>query len=88
MTMIAGLNIIFTENALEATTERLFPESKHRSNRIYKKLMKRFGGEFRKRPCIWKAGGVVYAHPSFRAQIQAALTKNAGTISTSANSMV
>jgi hypothetical protein len=85
---LGGLNIIFTENALEATTERLFPESKHRSKRIYKKLMKRFGGEFRKRPCMWKAGGVVYAHPSFRTQIQAALTKNSDTNSTSAGSMI
>ena len=76
MTMIAGLKIHFTENALEATTERLFPESKNRSKRIHKKLLKRYGSEFRKVPAMWTVRGVVYAHPFFRAQIQNALTKN------------
>lgn len=64
-----GLRIIFTETALEATDERLFPASKHRSKRIHKKLVKRFGGEFRKRPCMWKIGNVIYAHPVYRAEI-------------------
>jgi hypothetical protein len=34
---IHGLRIIFDTYALEATTERLFPESRHRSKRIPKK---------------------------------------------------
>lgn len=71
--LFGGLTIRFDANALEETTERNFPPSKNRSARIRKKLIKRFGGEFRKQPCMWQAGNVVYAHPSFEAQIKAAL---------------
>lgn len=63
----AGLKIIFTENALENTSERTFPVSKNRSARIHKKMVKRFGGEFRKRPCIWKVGDTVFMHPALKA---------------------
>lgn len=70
--MIGGLRIIFDENALADTQERLFPASKHRSKRIHKKLVKRFGGEFRKQPCMWRVPGAIIAHPSFRAEIEAA----------------
>jgi hypothetical protein len=69
---INGLRIIFDPHALEATEERLFPSSRHRSKRIRKKLQKRFGGEFRVRPCMWIYHGTVFAHPSFRAQLEAA----------------
>jgi hypothetical protein len=69
---VAGIRIIFSVHALEATTERLFPESKHRSKRIRKKLIKRFGGEFRMQPCIFQTPAGIVAHPSFRARIEAA----------------
>lgn len=68
----AGLKIIFTAYALEVTKERLFPESKHRSKRVHKKLLKRFGGEFRKVPCMWRKGDTVYAHPTYEAQLRTA----------------
>jgi hypothetical protein len=75
----AGLKIIFSMNALEATTERLFPESKHRSKRIRKKLIKRFGGEFRMQPCIFRMQPCIFrtptaiiAHPSYRAALLSA----------------
>jgi hypothetical protein len=70
---MAPPRIVFTTTALEATTERLFPASRHRSERIRKKLIKRFGGEFRKRPAMWRVGNVIYAHPSFRARLDAAI---------------
>lgn len=62
--------IIYSVNALEETNERLFPESKHRSKRIHKKLVKRFGGEFRKKPCIFQTPQGIIAHPSYREEIE------------------
>ena len=70
--MLGGMRIIYDSNALKATTERLFPESRHRSARIRKKLIKRFGGEFYQQPCIWRAGDTIIAHPVYRAEIEAA----------------
>lgn len=66
----SGTKIYWDMNALEETKERMFPVSKHRSKRIHKKLLKRFGGEFRKQPCIWKTPRGIFAHPSFKAEIE------------------
>lgn len=68
---IAGLRILYSPFALKETTERLFPESRHRSRRIHKKLVKRHGGEFRKVPCMWRVGAEIIAHPSYAAQLKA-----------------
>lgn len=54
--------IIFTPNALEESNIRLFPESRHRSRRILKKLIRR------KVPCM-RVGDVIYAHPAIRLSI-------------------
>lgn len=70
---MAGLRIIFSSYALEATAERLFPASKHRSKRIRKKLIKRFGSEYRMVPVIWQAGNVIYAHPALREKLRRAV---------------
>jgi hypothetical protein len=43
---IYGLRIIFDTYANEATTKRLFPESRYRSERILKKLIVRLGSEY------------------------------------------
>jgi hypothetical protein len=67
----ASLRLTYSHHALKETTERLFPASKHRSKRIYKKLIKRFGGEFRRQPAIWQIGDTIVAHPSFRSQLEA-----------------
>lgn len=67
------MQIVFDLNCLEETDVRLFPVSKHRSKRIHKKLIKRFGGEFRKQPCMYQFNGRIYAHPTYRAQIEAVL---------------
>ena len=72
------MRIIYDHNVLKESTERLFPLSRHRSARIRKKLLKRFGGEFRKVPCMWQvggSGGVLYAHPSFKAKLEDATMK-------------
>ena len=66
-----SLKIVLTPCALKETTERLFPESKNRSKRIRKKLIKRPGGEFRRRPAMWRFGDMIYAHPAFRSQLEA-----------------
>jgi hypothetical protein len=63
---INGLRVIFDPHTLEANEERPFAASRHRSKRIRKKLLKRFGGEFRNQPCMWFYCGTVFAHPSFR----------------------
>jgi hypothetical protein len=67
--------IVFTPTALRATAERLFPASKNRSARIRKKLIKRFGGEFRIQPAMWQVDDVIYAHPALREQILAQLKR-------------
>lgn len=72
------LRIMYTPYALENSTERLFPASKNRSKRIHKKLVKRFGGEFRQQPAMWRFNGVIYAHPAHRARIQKMLEE--GTV--------
>lgn len=59
-----GVRLICTPLALKDGDERLFPESKNRSKRIHKKLVKRFGGEFKKVPAIYRMGDSLLAHPS------------------------
>lgn len=68
----AGMRIIWNPLALEATKERKFPVSKNRSKRVHKKLVKRFGGEFVMRPCMWRFDGNLIAHPSLKPQLEAA----------------
>lgn len=71
-----GTPIIFSQYALEETDERLFPASRHRSKRIHKKLVKRFGGEFRKVPAIFKTPQGIIMHPNFRAEFERALKES------------
>lgn len=66
-----GLPITVTPLALQETTERLFPASRHRSRRIHKKLVKRFGGEFRKVPAIWQTPTGIVMHPVHYAALKA-----------------
>lgn len=67
-------SIHYSTIATKPTSERLFPFSPHRSARISKKLMKRFGGVYRHEPAIYQLNGLIIAHPSFREKIDAALT--------------
>jgi hypothetical protein len=70
-----GLPIIVSDHALKETTERLFPASRHRSKRLHKKLLKRFGGEFRKVPVIWKTPHSLIMHPALYAQMKEGTAK-------------
>lgn len=76
---IAGMPIFFSPTVLEATEKRLFPYSRHRSQRITKKLIKRFGGEFVMQPAIYQMGvgmnAKLVAHTSFEAKIRAELSE-------------
>jgi hypothetical protein len=80
--MLAGFRIIESRHALEASAERLFPTSRHRSARVRKKLIRRHGGEFRMVPCMFidKVNGVVFAHPERVADLRAALPKMQGRV--------
>lgn len=64
MHRLAGMQIVVSATALEETTERLFPTSKNRSRRIHKKLVKRFGGEFVKKPAAFRMGDRFIMHPA------------------------
>lgn len=64
--------IRITLSAVAETTVRLFPESKHRSARIRKKLIKRHGGEFRREPTAYRIGNTIYMHPTLEAALRAA----------------
>lgn len=58
-----GVRVFEDHNALADTTERKFPESRHRSARVRKKLIKRHGSEFVKVPTMFQINGDIYAHP-------------------------
>lgn len=68
--LYGGMRIIYSTHALRETKDRLFPQSRHRSRRIHKKLVRRFGGEFRKVPAIWQTADTIIAHPSFQREIE------------------
>lgn len=71
--MYNGVRIIYDPLILADTEVRTFPISRHRSARIRKKLIKRYGGEFKREPAIFhdQVRNVFYAHPSFKAEIEA-----------------
>jgi hypothetical protein len=81
--MLGGLPIIVSELAVEDSDERLFPFSKNRSRRIHKKLVRRFGGEFRKKPCAYQMDRQIVMHPALYAQMKLredVETRTCGTI--------
>ncbi len=68
---INGLPVVVTTNAVEDSGERHFPPSRHRSARVLKKLIKRYGGVYKKRPACWLLNGVVYCHPTLADRLKA-----------------
>lgn len=68
--MFGGATIIVSENALKDSDVRNFPVSRHRSARLHKKLVKRYGGEFRKVGCIYRIGDQMIMHPTIYADFQ------------------
>lgn len=69
--MYSGVEIIVSDVALKDSDVRLFPASRHRSQRIHKKLFKRFGGEFRKVPAAYRVGDRLIVHPVMYQQLMA-----------------
>lgn len=69
------LHIFVSEHALKDSDQRLFPESKNRSRRIHKKLVKRFGGVFRKVPCCIKTPEGIIMHPALYREFQAEMER-------------
>jgi len=65
-----GVPIMVSHHAMKDTDQRLFPASRHRSRRIHKKLVKRFGGEFRRVPCIYQTPQGLVAHPALYEQLK------------------
>ncbi|MCD0415705.1 hypothetical protein LOC51_00625 [Rubrivivax sp. JA1024] len=68
----AGMTVIFSRLATKRV--RLFPESRNRSRRIRKKLLKRHGGEFAEAPAMVVVGDQLYVHPDLKAGIEAQTT--------------
>lgn len=68
--MFNGMPIVEDFRCFIDSEVRTFPESRHRSARIKKKLVKRFGGEFMKVPGIIQAFGGLVVHPSIYAQMK------------------
>lgn len=68
--MYYGIHIYYSDHALKDSDQRLFPYSKHRSKRIHKKLVKRFGGEYRRVPAIFKTPNGFIAHPALKAELE------------------
>lgn len=75
-----GLPIIVSANCLKETEERLFPESKNRSKRIFKKLIKRFGGEFKKVPAIFRIPYGYTMHPEMYHRLRSELPEKSNRI--------
>ena len=72
---IAGMNVVISPNA--GAKYRTFPESRHRSERIRKKLIKRHGSEFRIKPGVTRVHNVIYVHPAVRREFEEQLREQA-----------
>lgn len=74
MSSFLGLKVIVSRHAVRITVteERLFPASRHRSARIYKKLLKRYGGEFKVKvtPISYQIGNTLVMHPTLHEEMK------------------
>lgn len=59
--MFNGIPIIESPFCVEKVWN--FPQSKHRSRRVYKKLIKRHGCQYYERPAAYMISGKLAAHP-------------------------
>jgi hypothetical protein len=74
--VFGGIQMIVSEVALKESNVRLFPASKNRSARIHKKLVKRFGGEFKKVPAIWQIEDRLVVHPALMHTVRQAIVES------------
>lgn len=72
---IGGRRIIVSPHAVVDTETRLFPASRHRSKRIHKKLVRRHGGEFTKKPCIYETPQGIIVHPALLPELRRRLER-------------
>lgn len=61
---------IYVSDAAKENIGVYFEDSRHRSRRTYKKLIKRFGGQIIWRPCILNVAGKIYAHPAVEKELR------------------
>ena len=72
------LGIVFSDMA-KKKDGYYFKPSKHRSNRIHKKLLKRYGSQDKYVPAILKMDGYIYAPTSLRGQLMKECNHNTQT---------
>lgn len=68
--IVPAPEIVVTDHATK-DGERFFPKSRHRSKRVEKKLVKRYGGTHRQIPVMYKVGNKMLIHPALWAGVQA-----------------
>jgi hypothetical protein len=66
--MWSGLKVIISPLAVQKVLA--FPVSRHRSNRIHKKLVKRFGGQYLEKPAGYQIGDTLVIHPVLWEQLK------------------
>lgn len=74
--MFGGIQMIVSSLALKDSDVRLFPVSKNRSARIHKKLVNRFGSEFKKVPAIWQIEDRLVVHPALMHSVRQAIAES------------
>jgi hypothetical protein len=69
MLSLMGVEIVVSELCYEEVQVRNFPVSRHRSRRIHKKLVKRYGGEYHivRKPRSYRVGDRLIMHPEIYA---------------------
>jgi len=67
---IPQTRIVITEVAVVKTDELYFPDSRHRSKRVWKKLFKRYGTQRIYKPAILKVDGDIWVHPVFESELR------------------
>lgn len=68
---LTGMKVVSTPYATK--TVRNFKWSRYRSNRVLKKLIKRYGSATREEPICYVVEGVLYVHPSLLPKLKGRL---------------
>lgn len=75
LSMFGGVPIISSERVLQKVEN--FKESRNRSKRLHKKLMKAWGFQSKQVPGMIEIGGKLYCHPALVEQMISATRKTA-----------
>ena len=67
--VLYGLRITESLYCLEDSDVRAFKVSRHRSRRLHKKLCRRFGGEFIKKPAVFRTPAGIICHPALYVEL-------------------